>query len=214
MRSWCNAQTRKKSYASKPNLGGTLPEQIMINEITCILSDLPWMFCCWIVQNATPPPPAILTKFLENPGKANPKGPKIEKNQSRSKFSISLENFNPGLSAFPTENRVLVGGWLEIFNLAWRFQSRRAILNFFNLWALRERLNFTRQGKRIAFEVRPLQFLFDDMTSWRAKSEKLREGERCCGGHTRQESWGSGRGSVLSFCRLLGPARLGKSACS
>ena len=58
--------------------------------------------------------------------------------QSRSKFSISLENFNPGPSEFPTKNRGLVGGALENFNLDWRFQSWRAILNFFNLWALRE----------------------------------------------------------------------------
>ena len=72
-----------------------------------------------------------------------PKGPKIEKNQSRLKLSISIENsisleiFNPGPSELPTKTRVLVGGSLEIFNLDWKFQSRRAILNFFNLWALR-----------------------------------------------------------------------------
>ena len=29
---------------------------------------------------------------------------------------------------------MLVGGSLEIFNLAWNFQSRREILNFVNLW--------------------------------------------------------------------------------
>ena len=64
----------------------------------------------------------------------NPKGPKIEKNQS-----LSIEIFNPGPSEFPTKkNRGLVGGSLDNFNLDWKFQSRRAILNFFNLWALRE----------------------------------------------------------------------------
>ena len=38
---------------------------------------------------------------------------------------------------FPTKNGGSVGGSLEIFNLDWKFQPRRAILNFFNLWALR-----------------------------------------------------------------------------
>ena len=38
--------------------------------------------------------------------------------QSRLRFSIPIEIFNPGLSELPTENRVLVGGSLEIFNLA------------------------------------------------------------------------------------------------
>ena len=55
--------------------------------------------------------------------------------QSRLKTSISLESFNPGLRNRP-QNRGLVGGSLEIFNLAWKFQSRRAILNFFKIWAL------------------------------------------------------------------------------
>ena len=74
----------------------------------------------------------------------NPKGPKIAKIQSRLKISISLENFSLDSkfqswpSEFPTKNRVLLGVEIEIFNLDWKFQSRRAILNFFNLWALRE----------------------------------------------------------------------------
>ena len=73
----------------------------------------------------------------------HPKGPKIEKIQSRLKISISLENFNLDWkfqswpSEFPTKNRGLLGVEIEIFNLDWKFQSRRAILNFFNLWALR-----------------------------------------------------------------------------
>ena len=73
-----------------------------------------------------------------------PKGPKIEKIQSRLKISISLENFNLDWkfqswpSEFPTKNRGLLGVGIEIFNLDWKFQSRRAILrHFFNLWALR-----------------------------------------------------------------------------
>ena len=35
------------------------------------------------------------------------------------------------------KNRGLLGVEIEIFNLDWKFQSRRAILNFLNLWALR-----------------------------------------------------------------------------
>ena len=60
----------------------------------------------------------------ESIGLGAPKGPKIEKIQSRLKFqsrskrSIPIEIFNPGLSEFPTENRVLVDGSLEIFDLA------------------------------------------------------------------------------------------------
>ena len=50
--------------------------------------------------------------------------------QSRLKFSISTVRN-------PHKNRGLVGGSLEIFDLAWKFQSGRAILNFSNLWALR-----------------------------------------------------------------------------
>ena len=58
-----------------------------------------------------------------------PKGPKIEKIQSRLEFSILLEifnlawNFQSRPSEFPTNNRGLVGGALEIFNLAWKFQD-------------------------------------------------------------------------------------------
>ena len=75
----------------------------------------------------------------------NPKGPKIEKMQSRLKFttrlkfSISLEIFNPGPSEFPTKK---IGVWwvarLKISISIEKDKSRRAILNFFNLWALRE----------------------------------------------------------------------------
>ena len=51
-------------------------------------------------------------------GFANPKGPKIENSQSRLKlFSISIENLKSWPSEFPTKNRGLVGGALEIFNL-------------------------------------------------------------------------------------------------
>ena len=50
--------------------------------------------------------------------------------QSRLKISIALEMFNPGPSEFPTKSRGLVGGSLENFNVDWRFQSLRAILNF------------------------------------------------------------------------------------
>ena len=48
-------------------------------------------------------------------------------------LNISISTFR-----IPYRNRGLVGGSIEIFNVAWKFQSRRAILNFFNLWALRE----------------------------------------------------------------------------
>ena len=62
------------------------------------------------------------------------------------KFSQSrLKIFNPDLQKSPQKNRGLLGGSLEIFNLDWnfhkrdwKFQSRRAIFNFFNLWALRD----------------------------------------------------------------------------
>ena len=76
-----------------------------------------------------------------NRGLANPEGPKIEKIQSRLKLSISLENFNLDwtFQSRPSEFPTKIGVWwvarlkfsisLEIFK----------ILNFFNLWALRER---------------------------------------------------------------------------
>ena len=50
----------------------------------------------------------------------NPKGPRIEKIQSRLKFSILT-------FSIPHKNRGLVGGSLEIFNLAWKLRD----LDFF-----------------------------------------------------------------------------------
>ena len=47
-----------------------------------------------------------------------PKGPKIEKVQSRLTISISLEMFNPDLENSPQKLGGLVGGSLEISNLA------------------------------------------------------------------------------------------------
>ena len=60
-----------------------------------------------------------------------PKSPKIKK--------INLDwKFQSRTFRIPHKNRGLVGGPLENFNLDWKFQSRRAILIFFNLWALRD----------------------------------------------------------------------------
>ena len=58
-----------------------------------------------------------------------PKGPNLEKFQDRLKFSISLEifkiawNFQSRPPEVPTKNRGLVGGSLENFKLAWKFQD-------------------------------------------------------------------------------------------
>ena len=83
-----------------------------------------------------------------------PEGPAIEKIQSRLiawniqsmrlKFSISLEMFDPDLDNSPHrepyfQSRLKCSISIENFNLrlvAWKFQSRSEILNFFNLWAL------------------------------------------------------------------------------
>ena len=73
--------------------------------------------------------------------------------------SISLENFNLDWnfqswpSEFPTKNRGLLGVEIEIFNLEWKFQSRRAILNFFNLWALRVGGFLKRTSKKLSQNV-------------------------------------------------------------
>ena len=62
-------------------------------------------------------------------GCIHPRGPNLEKIQSRLKFSISLENFKIAWNfqawppELPTKNRGLVGGSLEIFKLAWKFQD-------------------------------------------------------------------------------------------
>ena len=56
---------------------------------------------------------------------------RLKKKQSRLKFSISFEDFNLDLQNSPPKKyTALVGGSLEISNLAWKFQSRRAILVF------------------------------------------------------------------------------------
>ena len=49
----------------------------------------------------------------------------------QSRMKISILTFRT-----PSKNRGLVGGSLEMFNLAWEFQSRRRSWFFFNLWAL------------------------------------------------------------------------------
>ena len=64
----------------------------------------------------------------------SPKGPKIENFQSRLKFSISLENFNPDLQNFPQK----IGPWW-VARLKFSISLENfKILKFFNLWALRE----------------------------------------------------------------------------
>ena len=55
--------------------------------------------------------------------------------RSRLKISISLEKFNLDLQSSP-QKRVLMGGSLEIFLLAWKFQSWGETFNFRNLGPL------------------------------------------------------------------------------
>ena len=69
-----------------------------------------------------------------------PEGPKIDHFQSRLKNPISLE-ISILTFRIPTKERSVVGGSLEIFNLASKFQSRRAILKCFNLCALSEAID-------------------------------------------------------------------------
>ena len=78
-----------------------------------------------------------------------PKGPKIEKIQDRPpglKFSSEIENIKQATHQTPFfcgqfwRSGLKISSEIEIFNRDWKFQSRRAILNFFNLWALRDPL--------------------------------------------------------------------------
>ena len=89
--------------------------------------------------------------FVASPSTKNPEGRTIKKkNHSRSKFSISIENFNRARKYqsrrldLPAKNRAAVGGSLENFILARSFQSRS--LDFFDLWALRELCNHYRSS--------------------------------------------------------------------
>ena len=66
-------------------------------------------------NRATPPTQRALRSKKFNPDRNF---------QSRSKFLISLENFNLDLSISPTKTRAAVGGSLENFILARNFQSR------------------------------------------------------------------------------------------
>ena len=76
---------------------------------------------------------------------------RLKTSSFRLNFSISLENFNLAwnFQSWPWEFPTLIGVWwvarlkfsisLENyirFTLAWKFQSRRAILKFFKIWAL------------------------------------------------------------------------------
>ena len=65
-------------------------------------------------------PETVFGPFPKKGQKRNPKGPNLEKIQSRLKFSISLEIFNLDLQNSP--QKIGVGGWL-----AWKFQSRLKI---------------------------------------------------------------------------------------
>ena len=62
------------------------------------------------------------------------RAPEIEKNQSRLKFSISLEIFNPDLENSPRKIGVW---WVARLKFSISLENFK-ILNFFNLWALRE----------------------------------------------------------------------------
>ena len=87
------------------------------------------------------PSTKAISAFSRGKNRISLKGPKIEKK------SISLEicnaawnfqsrlNFSISTFRIPHNNRGLVGGSLENFNLAWKFQD----LDFFHLWALRVR---------------------------------------------------------------------------
>ena len=81
----------------------------------------------------------------------NPKGPKIEKInlawnfRSRLKISISLENVNPDLLHFPIKIGVW---WVARLKFSISLEHLK-ILNFFNLWALRE-FAFYQQSKGFA----------------------------------------------------------------
>ena len=59
-----------------------------------------------------------------------PKGPKIEKIQSRLKFSISLEIFNLNLQNFPPKIGVWWVARLKFSISLETFNPRKAILNF------------------------------------------------------------------------------------
>ena len=75
-------------------------------------------------RNGLDPNPSCNTKTPQRAQRSKKINPD-RKFQSRLKFSISLEIFNPGPSEFPTKNRGLPGGALENFNLDRKFQSRR-----------------------------------------------------------------------------------------
>ena len=83
-------------------------------------------------KNKTPPPKTRNFMNQKIPGAAHrfPEGPTIQKIQSRSKISISIEIFNIARKfqsrrlEFPTKNTAAVGGSLENFILARNFQSR------------------------------------------------------------------------------------------
>ena len=84
--------------------------------------------CCRKVGfRGCPKDPSVLKNGLSQLlGPHFPKGPKIEKNQSRLKFSISIEIFNPGPSEFPTKigiwwvARLKISISIENFNPGWR----------------------------------------------------------------------------------------------
>ena len=63
-----------------------------------------------------------------------PKGPNLEKNQDRLKFSISLEIFNPDLQNSPQKIGVWWVARLKISSSLENFKT----LNIFKIWALRD----------------------------------------------------------------------------
>ena len=100
-----------------------------------------------------------LIDFRGNPGiralyQTIPKGPKIDKKNQSHLIQSRLKCSIPEVQNSPHEKGAFVGGLLEFFNLACKFQaSRGVILIFFSLWALRYRDPKTRVLKN-AFKVR------------------------------------------------------------
>ena len=73
-----------------------------------------------------------------------------------------------------------MGGALEISNLAWKFQSRRAILIFFNLWALRVNYfskNFWKASRSAPKDQRAILRALDTQTPERASKKPVRFSE-------------------------------------
>ena len=135
------------------------------------------------------------------------KGPKIEKKKVALECcNLAWKNSKSQPSELPTKTRGLAGGSLEMFNLAWKFQSRRAILKYFSTFgplgfaAISNRTIRTARPKTVRIAVEALLF---SSGTWRGAPDgvatlKVRKGAF--------DALNKGSGALGNWSKVVAPS--------